>query len=114
MPCRVALDGVLVLGGDPCVLPLAVGLPDDVLAAVVRLRREVAAARAAARPAAAGPADRSWLPHLTLSRRLRRDDLADAMSVLERARPGEPAQMTARELRWWDPDRGVTRTLGGA
>lgn len=52
--------------------------------------------------------DRTWLPHVTLARRLQRADLAAAMAVVAGQAPPD---VTAVALRRWDPDRSEVHTV---
>lgn len=95
LPLRVRMSGLLLLGGARVTLAWAVDVDDEALRAVLDVRVAV--------PDRAHP---GWLPHLTLARRLPRDDVQRAVDVL-----GSPdLEVSLVELRRWDPDTGsVTR-----
>lgn len=54
--------------------------------------------------------DRSWLPHVTLARRLNGADVVRALTLVSGS---SATDMTAVGLRRWDPDHDEVRTVAG-
>ncbi|QYJ02822.1 2'-5' RNA ligase family protein [Nocardioides panacisoli] len=102
LPADLAVRGLVVLGtGRRVALALLVEPEAGFAAAVADLRRRV--------PDLRHP---GWVPHVSLALRLPREFVPQAWTVLEAHAP--PATLRADRLRWWDPDRGRVRWLGGA
>ena len=96
-PARAA--GLLLLGGTSLTVARALDVPDDVARRVLAVRVQVP--------------DRShdsWLPHVTLARRLDRASAQAAVDVLGH----EDVTLRFTELRRWDPDRGQVTTVAFA
>ena len=98
LPIRGRASGLVLLGGDKLTVARALDLADDVVRRVLAVRVQVP--------------DRShvgWLPHVTLARRLDREDAQRAVDALGH----EDVVLAFTELRRWDPDLGaVTRVAG--
>ncbi|MBU1801677.1 hypothetical protein [Nocardioides sp.] len=73
-------------------------MPDDVMAAVLRLRGVTA-----------GHQHPGWLPHATLGRRVWREQLQDAVDAVGSG----DEELVLTGLRRWDPDREEVRPLTG-
>jgi hypothetical protein len=101
LPVTVSLSGLVVLGGARVTLARLVDVPDDVVAAVLRLR---AGTRGHPHP--------GWLPHVTLVRRLPRTDVTAALDALAGVTDPGGDTVTLTHLRRWDPDAEVVRRLG--
>lgn len=104
LPVEADLPGLLVLEGTSArsVLAFAVALPAAALAACAAIRT---------RALPVGLSSQPWIPHLTVSGRLRPDQLDAAIgAVLSGPRPST-ARLTA--LRWWDPSRAVVTPISG-
>lgn len=100
LPAPLVVRGLLVLGDGPRVTLAHLVEPEPGLAeAVARLRSLV--------PGLRHPV---WTPHVTLSRRLPRRLLPEALGVLEAIEPTR--SLLADRLRWWDPDLRVVETVG--
>lgn len=101
LPAPLAVRGLLVLGDGPRVTVAHLVEPDpDLAEAVARLREMV--------PGLRHPV---WTPHVTLSRRLPRRLLPEALRVLEEIAPIR--SIVAGRLRWWDPDLRQVETVVG-
>ena len=100
LPLGVRLTGVALLGTGPRVaLVRPVESPDRLTAAVLALRSRTPGAQHA-----------GWLPHLTLARRLPRDDVPAALAALA-SLPRDDEPITLSGLRRWDPGSGTVRAL---
>ena len=98
LPVRARTAGLLLLGGRRVTLARALDLEDDVVRRVLAVRVQVP--------------DRQhvgWLPHVTLARRVAREDVQRAVDVLGH----EDVVLTFTELRRWDPDLGAVTWLAG-
>ena len=98
LPVRARTAGLLLLGGQRVTLARALDLEDDVVRRVLAVRVQVP--------------DRQhvgWLPHVTLARRVAREDVQRAVDVLGH----DDVVLTLTELRRWDPDLGAVTWLAG-
>ena len=98
LPVRARTAGLLLLGGRRVTLARALDLEDDVVRRVLAVRVQVP--------------DRQhvgWLPHVTLARRVAREDVQRAVDVLGHG----DVVLTFTELRRWDPDLGAVTWLAG-
>lgn len=96
LPVTVPLSGMVVFGGARPSLAWLLEVPDPVVAAVLELRSLTG-----------GHRHQGWLPHVTLARRLRREDVAAAREVLV----GGRRELVLDRLRLWDPDAGTIQRL---
>lgn len=96
LPVSVPLSGMVVFGGARPSLAWLLEVPDAVVAAVLELRSLTS-----------GHRHQGWLPHVTLARRLRRDDVEAARAVLV----GGRRELVLDRLRLWDPDVGSIQRL---
>ncbi len=96
LPVRVEVSGLLVLGGERTTLARLLDVPDEVVAAVLRLRA-----------ATSGHQHHGWVPHVTFGRRITRADLPVAMAAVGHAE--ESVVLTS--LRRWDPEANAVRAL---
>jgi hypothetical protein len=95
LPLTVRLSGLIVFGGPRPSLAWTLEMPDQVVAAVLDLRAVTG-----------GHRHEGWLPHVTLARRLRRDEVEAARVALGAG----PRELLLASLRHWDPDQGsITR-----
>ena len=100
LPLDVRLTGVALLGTGPRVaLVRLVESPDRLAAAVLALRSRTP-----------GSHHTGWVPHLTLARRLPRDDVPAALATLA-SLPRDDEPITLSALRRWDPETGTVRAL---
>ena len=99
LPIDVVTSGVAVLGGSAVTLVRTLDVTDEVTRAVLDLRA-----------ATGGHRHPGWLPHLTLARRLPREDLPRALDAIGHT------SLTVRlaTLRRWDPDLAEVRSLATA
>lgn len=98
LPVQARTAGLLLLGGRRVTLARALDIEDDVVRRVLAVRVQVP--------------DRQhvgWLPHVTLARRVAREDAQRAVDVLGH----EDVLLTFTELRRWDPDLGAVTWLAG-
>jgi hypothetical protein len=94
LPIRARASGLLLLGGPRVTVARALDVSDEVVRTVLALRAEVD-----------GPQHASWLPHLTLARRVRRAEVGQAIELVGH----DELVLSLTELRRWDPDsREVT------
>ncbi len=104
LPIRAELSGLVVLGGArKVILARLVSMPDEVIAAVLKLRS-----------ATGGHSHDGWLPHATLGRRIPRERLPLALDALLAAdTPGgeRPESITWDSLRRWNPQTAETYAL---
>lgn len=96
LPVEVRPAGTALLGGSRVSLVRLVDVPDELVRAVLELRSLVPGVQHA-----------GWLPHVTLARRLSRDDVPAALDVVGH----EDAVLTLTTLRRWDPQTGIVTTL---
>lgn len=96
LPLACTLTGLAVLGHKRQVLARLVEVPDDLVAAVLRIKG-----------ATSGHPFAGWLPHATLSTRLDRADLAVAMEVLDTS----PTPFVLTSVRFWNPETGLAVDL---
>ena len=96
LPIEVRMAGLAVLGGEKVSVVRVLDVPHPLTRAVLDLRSGVEDER-----------HPGWLPHVTLARRLRRDDLQRAVDVLGY----DDVELTLTALRRWDPERHEIRTL---
>jgi hypothetical protein len=96
LPVTVRVSGVLLLGGRALTLARAVDVPDQLAVAVAACRRLVDSQHD------------GWLPHVTLARRLPRDQVQRAVDALGH----DDVPITLVGVRRWDPDAGTVTPLG--
>jgi len=96
LPLTVPLSGLIIFGGPRPSLAWAVEMPDEVVAAVLELRSHTR-----------GHRHQGWLPHVTLARRLRRDDIEAARVAVGAG----PRELVLATLRHWDPESASISTL---
>ena len=99
LPVEVRAAGLLLLGGRRVTVARALDVPDPLVAAVSRLRDDVA-----------DVPHQGWLPHVTLARRLERRRVQEALDVLG----WEDVRLLLTTLRRWDPDAGQVTVLARA
>jgi hypothetical protein len=98
LPVRARSAGLVLLGGRRVTVARVLDIEDDVLRRVLAVRVQVP--------------DRQhvgWLPHVTLARRLDRDDAQRAIDVLGH----DDVVLALTELRRWDPELGAVTWLAG-
>lgn len=96
LPVEVRAAGLLVFGGHRLTVARAVDVPDALLAAVLELR------------AVTGDLPhQGWLPHVSLARRVPREDAQRALDVLG----ADDVVLRMTTLRRWDPDNRVVELL---
>ena len=103
LPLRVPLAGHVVFGLGPVTLAALLAAPPALVDAAAR------AAHLVGDPRAGG-----WVPHLTLARRLRAEQLETALTALAACRHEDappPAEVTLTGIRHWDPTTGTTHDL---
>ncbi|MGZ6754355.1 MAG: 2'-5' RNA ligase family protein [Nocardioides sp.] len=98
LPVTVRTSGLLLLGGKRVTVARTLDVSDELMAAVVGLRREVD-----------GRQHDSWLPHLTLGRRIDRGSVQVAVDALGH----EQVELRLTALRRWDPDAGTVTPVSG-
>lgn len=91
LPARARISGLLVLGEERVTLAWSVDVGDDVLRRVLAVRAQ-----------APDRHPQGWLPHVTLARRLRREELPRAVEALGARGAGRALVLTG--LRRWDPE----------
>ena len=96
LPVEVTTSGVAVLGGSSVTLVRTLDVADEVVRSVLDLKA-----------ATSGHQHAGWLPHLTLARRLPREDLPRALEAVGHA----SLTVSLSTLRRWDPERRAVRTL---
>lgn len=96
LPLRVRSTGVLLLGGHRLTIARALDVDDSLMAAVLELRREVPDLQ-----------HRTWLPHVTLGRRVPPTSAGAALNAIGWA----SVELVLTELRRWDPDTGTVTTV---
>lgn len=103
LPISGELSGLVVLGGGKkVILARLVSMPDEVVAAVLKLRA-----------ATSGHSHLGWLPHVTLGRRIPRDQLGFALDALhaDAVGPERPQPIVWESLRRWNPETSETYAL---
>ncbi|WP_435741339.1 hypothetical protein [Nocardioides sp. SYSU DS0663] len=98
LPFEARSAGLLLLGGDRLTVARAFDIDDDVVRRVLAVRVQVP-----------DRAHLGWLPHVTLARRLPREQAQQAVDVLGH----EDVVLRFTRLRRWDPDRGQVTTVAG-
>ena len=96
LPLRVRTTGVLLLGGHRLTIARALDVDDSLMAAVLELRRGVPDLQ-----------HRTWLPHVTLGRRIPAASAGVAVNAVGWA----SVELELTELRRWDPDNGTVTTV---
>lgn len=96
LPVRARMSGLLLLGGERVTVARGVDLDDAVVRRALAVRVQVPERQQV-----------GWLPHVTLARRVRREQLPQVLDVLAH----EDAEIVLSELRRWDPDRSHVTTL---
>lgn len=96
LPVDVRTSGIAVLGGEKVTLARLLDVPPRLTHAVLALHDE-----------AGGERHSSWLPHVTLGRRIPRADVQQALDLLGYA----DVALTLTALRRWDPERHEVRPL---
>ena len=96
MPVEARASGLALLGGSRVSVVRLLDVPDELTAAVLRLRAQV--------PNIQHP---GWLPHVTLARRVPRSEVPTALRVLGH----DDMTLRMTTLRRWDPEAGTVRTL---
>jgi hypothetical protein len=96
LPAEVRVAGIGLLGGARVTLVRLVDVPDPLFRAVLELRGRVE-----------GVQHPGWLPHVTLARRISRDDVPAALDALGR----DDVVLTVTTLRRWDPDAAIVHEL---
>ena len=99
LPVEVRTSGIALLGGSRVSLVRLFDVPDDLMRAVLALRGDVPHRQHV-----------GWLPHVTLGRRIPRTEVAAALAVLSH----DPVVLRFTELRRWDPEAGIVRTIAAA
>ena len=102
IPIAGRTGGLLLLGGDHVTIARSVELDDDAVRKVLAVRTHVPDRR-----------HDGWLPHVTLVRRLPREDLASALDVLHDHDEDAVAELRFTALRYWNPDEQETTVLAG-
>ena len=95
LPMEVRTSGIALLGSARVSLVRLVEVPDDLVRAVLDLRRQVV-----------GVQHSGWLPHVTLAR-ISRSDVRAALGAIG---PDESV-LTVTSLRRWDPAAEIVREL---
>lgn len=99
LPVRARAAGLLLLGGERVTIARALDLADDVVRRVLAVRAQVPDRQ-----------HRTWLPHVTLARRVDRADAQRAVDALGYA----DVELVLTGVRRWDPDRGRVTTVVGS
>lgn len=99
LPVRARLSGLILLGEDRLTVARTVEFDDDVVRKILAVRTQVP-----------GRAFDSWLPHLTLARRLPRSDRTAALDALDTAE----LTVTFTELRQWNPTAATIHRIAAA
>ncbi|QWC85572.1 hypothetical protein KLP28_01980 [Nocardioidaceae bacterium] len=102
LPVTGRTGGLVLLGGDPVTIARSVELDDDAVRKVLAVRTHVPDRR-----------HDGWLPHVSLVRRLPREQLGRALEVLHDVAADEVAELRFTALRHWDPDAEQTTLLAG-
>jgi len=97
LPIRARASGLLLLGGQRVTVARALDVGDEVVRAVLQLRQLVD-----------GPQHDSWMPHVSLARRVPRADVGRAVDVLGHV----DVELVLTGLRRWDPDLGTVTPFG--
>jgi len=96
LPVQARSAGLMLLGGQRLSVARAVDIDDDVVRRVLAVRVQVP-----------DRAHLGWLPHVTLARRLAREDAQRAVDALGH----DDVVLTFSLLRRWDPDAGRVTTV---
>ncbi len=96
LPSAVRSSGLAVLGGTKVTLVRLLDVPGSLTRAVLDLRDD-----------AGGERHPGWLPHVTLARRMPRDQVQRAIDVLGY----DDLELTLTTLRRWDPERHEVRAI---
>ena len=96
LPVGVRVAGLAVLGGEKVTVARLLDVPEALTRAVLDLRAGVEDER-----------HPSWLPHITVARRMPRHDVQRAVDELGYA----DVELTLVALRRWDPERHEVRPL---
>lgn len=96
LPLRARASGLVLLGGQRLTVARLLDLDDGVVRQVLAVRAHLPARQ-----------HLGWLPHVTLARRLPRDEAQAALGVLGHA----DVELTLTSLRRWDPDQRSVRVL---
>lgn len=99
LPIHAGLSGLALFGGARLTLARLVDVPDEVTAAVLRLRG-----------AMKGHQHPGWLPHATLARRVERADLERALEAVSTT----DEAFTLTTLRRWDPEKLTVTELASS
>lgn len=99
LPVNVVTSGIAVWGGSAVTVVRTLDVADRVTRAVLDLRA-----------ATTGHQHPGWSPHVTLARRLPRDDLPRALDAIGHT----SVEVSLSVLRRWDPELREVRTLAGA
>ncbi len=99
LPVPVRAAGLLVFGSHRLTIARAVDVPDALLAAVLGLRELTD-----------DLPHQGWLPHVSLARRVPREDAQRALDVLG----ADDVVLRMSTLRRWDPDKRVVELLVSA
>ena len=102
IPITARTGGLLLLGGERVTIARSVELDDDAVRKVLAVRTQVPDRR-----------HDGWLPHVSLVRRLPREDLGQALEVLHEAAGDAVSELRFTALRHWDPDAEETTILAG-
>lgn len=97
VPARLDVRGAVLLGSGVRVT----------LAYLVEPERRLAEAVLALRATVPGLRHPVWTPHVTLARRLPRNDVGAALAIAA----GGPRTLVVDRVRWWNPTRAVVETL---
>ncbi|GAA1933987.1 2'-5' RNA ligase family protein [Nocardioides hwasunensis] len=96
LPVELRASGLALLGGAKVSLVRLLDVPDELVRAVLELRSGLPDAQ-----------HLGWLPHLTLARRLPREDVGRALEVVGH----EDVVVSVTSLRRWDPQAQIVTTL---
>ena len=96
LPVQVRAAGIALLGGRRVSVVRVLDVSDPLARAVLDMRSQVRDVQHA-----------GWLPHVTLARRVDRDDVGRAVEVLGH----EDVTLTLTTVRRWDPVAGIVTTL---
>lgn len=96
LPLRARASGLVLLGGERLTVARLLDLDDDVVREVLAVRAHLPSRQ-----------HLGWLPHVTLARRLPREDAQAALGVLGHA----DVELRLTALRRWDPERGSVEVL---
>ena len=102
IPITARTGGLLLLGGKEVTIARSVELDDDAVRKVLAVRTHVPDRR-----------HDGWLPHVSLVRRLPREQLPTALEVLHDHGGDEVSELRFTALRYWNPDEQETTMLAG-